>query len=74
MLRIYRLFFCRVTVEGMIREEDSRRVSYVSVVSHQLIRVFSLYILHVQDRQRRRRSRLGRQHRRLQLEPFRVPP
>ena len=65
MLRLYRLFLRRVTVEGMIREEDSRRVSYVSVVRHQSIRAFSRYILHIQDRQRRRRSRLGRQHRRL---------
>ena len=66
MLRLYRLFLlCRVAVEGMIGEEDSRRVSLVSVVSYQSVRAFSRYVLHIQDRQRRRRSRLGRQHRRL---------
>ena len=59
MLRLYRLFLRRVTVEGMIGEEDSRRVGLVSVVSYQSVRAFSRYVLHIQDRQGRRRSRLG---------------
>ena len=64
MLRLYRLFRRRIAVQGAIGE-DGRRVSYVSVVSHQSVRAFSRYILHIQDRQSRRRSRLGRQQRRL---------
>ena len=65
MLRLYRLFRRRIAVQGAIGEEDGRRVSYVAVVSHQSVRAFSRYILHIQDRQSRRRSRLGRQQRRL---------